>query len=68
MEILKVAVEEVYGVSKTLMKGLLVGREFPFHKVTLPGLLRGAFRYLRAVARPGASQRIDVQRPGSLAS
>jgi len=47
VSMLKVASEEVYDLCKTLLKGLVVRKAFPYHRITLPSLFLGAFLYFR---------------------
>jgi glycosyltransferase involved in cell wall biosynthesis len=47
-EIFGIAFDEIYGLTKTLVKGFMIRKEFPYHKIMLPGVLSGAISYLRA--------------------
>ena len=47
-KIVGIACEEVYSLSKTLLKGFLVRKNFRYHRITLPALFAGAFRYYKA--------------------
>ena len=47
-EMAGIAFNEIYGLAKTLLKGFLIRRNFPYHKIILPGVLVGAISYLRA--------------------
>lgn len=43
-----IALKELYDLVKTLTKGVMVRTQFPYHRLTLPGLFLGALRYCQA--------------------
>jgi GT2 family glycosyltransferase len=46
--ILPIAFRELYGLTKTLTKGVITRKRFPYHRLVLPAILSGAFYYCRA--------------------
>jgi glycosyltransferase involved in cell wall biosynthesis len=64
--ILRTAADDVYGTTKTILKGLVVGKRFPHHRMLLPSIFLDALRYCGAslVARkrgvPGRAYRLRL--------
>lgn len=50
--ITRIALKELYGLTKTLTKGLLTRRTFAYHRLALPALFLGAVYYCRARLLP----------------
>jgi hypothetical protein len=46
--ILKMALEEIYSLVKTIAKGFILKREFPLHKILFRSLLLGGYYYFKA--------------------
>jgi glycosyltransferase involved in cell wall biosynthesis len=44
-QIAKIALRELSSLTKTLTKGVLARREFPYHRLALPAIFLGAFYY-----------------------
>lgn len=47
-QIARIAVKELYGLTKTLTKGVITRKEFPYHRLALPALFLGACYYCQA--------------------
>jgi GT2 family glycosyltransferase len=52
LKMVRIAADEIYGLTKTLLKGFMIRKEFPHHKIMLPGVLRGVVTYLSATSAP----------------
>ena len=48
MDIVKMVFKNIYNTSKTLLKGIIIRKNFPYHKIFLPSLLLGAIYYQKA--------------------
>ncbi len=46
--IVPIAFRELYGLTKTLTKGVITRTRFPYHRLALPAIVSGAFHYCRA--------------------
>jgi len=46
--ITRIALRELRGLAKTLMKGVITRTKFPYHRLTLPAIFVGAFHYCQA--------------------
>jgi GT2 family glycosyltransferase len=46
--ILRIACQELYSLSRTLLKGFIVRKTFKYHKITFTALFDGAFYYYKA--------------------
>ncbi len=53
LKMASIAADEIYGLSKTLLKGFMIRKDFPHHRIMLPGVLRGAINYLSSISRVG---------------
>lgn len=48
INILKIACEEVYSLSKTVLKGFILRKTFLYHQIALPSIFLGALYYYEA--------------------
>jgi glycosyltransferase involved in cell wall biosynthesis len=44
-QIARIALRELFGITKTLTKGAITRTQFPYHRLTLPAIFLGAFYY-----------------------
>lgn len=47
-QIVRIAFKDFYSLTKTLAKGVITRTEFPYHRLALPAIIRGAFYYCQA--------------------
>jgi glycosyltransferase involved in cell wall biosynthesis len=47
-QIVRIALRDLFGLTKTLTKGVITRTKFPYHRLALPALFLGALYYFRA--------------------